>query len=312
MVRLGYGDTAIARELGKDRVTIWRERTRNRTPNKSGYQAASAQLKTRQRRKEAKANSHKITSYSRLERYCELALRRGYSPEQIAGRFKFVLGVSLVVHDTIYRWVYLVRPDLKRYLPRQGTKYRHKHGTKERSRIRELAKKRSIDERPTVVETRSRVGDWEGDSIVGAGRSGYLATTTDRRSGYTLGRKMERPTGEDMLAAVTTSFTSIPAGKRLTMTLDNGREMSLHEAMEAATGLVIYFAHPYHSWERGTSENTNGLYRRFFPKKMPFDQLTQPEVDRVVWLLNTRPRKRLGYMSPHTVFYARVASQTGI
>jgi IS30 family transposase len=119
-------------------------------------------------------------------------------------------------------------------------------------------------------------------------------------------RKIQDPNGENMLATVT-SLQAVPVEKRLTLTLDNGPEMSEYEEMERRTGLKVYFARPYHSWERGTNENTNGLLRQYFPKKTSFEAVTQEEVDRAVQRLNTRPRKRLGYQSPHTVFHSAVA-----
>ncbi len=305
--RANLSQYEIAQQLGVHRSTISRELSRNATTKRSGYDARIATTITKKRRLDANQRFLKILPGCRLERYCELSLVLGRSPEQIAGKWLFVLGEAVLVHETIYQWVYLKRPDLKRYLPRHGTKYRRKLGTHERALRREADKKRRIDTRPAIIEDRSRLGDWEGDTIIGTGHSGYLATFVDRKSGYLMARKLERATAEAMLKATTTSFSTIPAEKRLTLTLDNGTEMSEYEAMEAQTGAAVYFAYPYHSWERGTNENTNGLLRRFFPKKMRFDQLTQIDVDRAVWLINTRPRKRLGYQSPHTVFNSRVA-----
>jgi IS30 family transposase len=243
----------------------------------------------------------------RLTRYVEAALAREYSPEQIAGRFRFVLGETRLCHETIYQWIYLFRPDLKRHLHCTKGKYRRKRGTNSRWKQRELRKKKWIDERPEVVETRSRVGDWEGDTVRGARQSGHIATLVERKSGYLLARKLKSAQSEEMLAAVTDSFHDVPADKLLTLTLDNGTEMAQYEELERGTGLAVYFAHPYHSWERGTNENTNGLLRFYFPKKASFAGLNQNDVDRAVARLNTRPRKRLGYQSPHTVFYSRVA-----
>lgn len=310
--RAGLGQAEVARQLGKHPSTVCRELARNAITKRSGYDARIATTKTQGRRLAANQHFRKIIPDTRLSRYYELSLRRGISPEQISGRLKFVLGETVVAHETIYQWAYQMRPDLRQYLPRGGSKYRHKRGTKERELLREEGKKRRIDTRPAVVEERSRIGDWEGDTIIGTGHSGYLATVTERLSGYELATKLERATGEAMLSAVTGSLAAIPPEKRLTLTLDNGTEMSEYEAIEAETGAVVYFAYPYHSWERGTNENTNGLLRRYFPKKMRFDQLTQAEVDHAVWLLNTRPRKRLGYMSPHTVFHTRVALRSRI
>lgn len=301
-LRLGLSQAKAAEQINKDPGTVSRELQRNGHPTSSGYHAAVADRKARQRRTEAN-NRPRIAPDSFLARYIPAALRCEYSPEQIAGKLRFVLGGPQICHETIYRWVYFKRPDLKMDLPSRKGKYRHKRGTNARWLRRELAKKKWIDERPAVVESRSRVGDWEGDTVHGAAKSGYIATLVERKSGYLVASKLDNPNGKEMLGAVT-ALQSVPAGKRLTLTLDNGFEMSEHEEMERRTGMQVYFARPYHSWERGTNENTNGLLRRYFPKRSSFQGLTQQQIDRAVRRINMRPRKRLGYQSPQTVFNA--------
>lgn len=303
--RAGHKQAQIARLLGMHRATIGREIRRNGHSNKSGYNARVAQYRARIRRLEANFRP-RIAPNSFLDLYIPRALACEYSPQQIAGKLKFVFGQPIVCHETIYRWVYLERPDLRPFLRCTKGKYRHKRGTNARWKQRELTKKRHIDERPAVVETRSRVGDWEGDTVHGAAKSGYIATLVERKSGYLLARKLQNPNGEEMLDAVT-GLQAVPAEKRLTLTLDNGFEMSEHEEMERRVGLKVYFARPYHSWERGTNENTNGLLRQYFPKKTSFEAVTQADVDRAVLRMNTRPRKRLNYQSPFTVFHSAVA-----
>ena len=307
--RAGHTKAEIARLLGKHRSTIGRELRRNTKAKRGRYHAGSAHYLAGLRRRYGRKHLRRLQPQTRLAQYVETALAREYSPEQIAGKLRFVLGVTALCHETIYRWIYLCRPDLRSYLHCTKGKYRRKRGTNARWKKRELSKKKWIDERPAVVESRSRIGDWEGDTVHGAKKSGYIATLVERKSGYLLARKLESTGGEEMLAAATNSFQKVPASKRRTLTLDNGTEMALHEELEAQAGLSVYFAHPYHSWERGTNENTNGLLRLYFPKKASFAGLKQADIDRAVWRLNTRPRKRLGYQSPHTVFHSRVASQ---
>jgi len=302
LVRAGHGNSEIGQQLGKHRSTIWREKTRNAHTNKSGYHAKVAQTKTNARRLAANQRFRIITPETFLERYCTKALTCNYSPEQIAGRIKFVLGEAQICHETIYQWVYDIRPELKPLLPRRGSRYQHKRGTKARTRRRIEAGKRRIDERPAVVEDRSRLGDWEGDTVEGTAKSGWIGTLVDRKSGYLHAAKFDRATAEAMLGFVEQHLTGA-----YTLTLDNGTEMAYFEEMERRTGATVYFAYPHHSWERGTNENTNGLIRRYLPKKTRFDQLTQEELDRITRRINTRPRKRLGYTSPHAVFYSRVA-----
>jgi IS30 family transposase len=236
-----------------------------------------------------------------LERYIPRALGCEYSPEQITGKLRFVLGRPTVCHETIYRWIYFKHPELRSLLPSRKGRYRRKRGTNARWLRRETAKKRWIDDRPAVVEARTRIGDWEGDTVHGVTKSGYIATLVERHSGFLVACKLQNPNGEEMLGAVTL-LRAVPTAKRLTLTLDNGFEMSEHEEMERRTGMQVYFAHPYHSWERGTNENTNGLLRRYFPKKSSFEHVTQEQVDRAVLRLNMRPRKRLGYRTPEQMF----------
>jgi IS30 family transposase len=305
LLKSGMSQARAARQIKTHPGTVSRELSRNAHTNKAGYHAAVAHRLAEKRR--ATANFRpRITSGSFLEHYIPQALACEYSPEQIAGKLRFVFGRSLVCHETIYRWVYLIRQDLRHFLRCTKGRYRRRRGTNARWQKRELAKKTWIDERPAVVEARSRVGDWEGDTVHGAAKSGYIATLVERKSGYLVARKIQDPNGENMLATVT-SLQAVPVEKRLTLTLDNGPEMSEYEEMERRTGLKVYFARPYHSWERGTNENTNGLLRQYFPKKTSFEAVTQEEVDRAVQRLNTRPRKRLGYQSPHTVFHSAVA-----
>ena len=305
LLKAGLSQAKAAGQIHKHPSTISRELTRNAHTNKAGYHAAVAHRLSQKRR--ARANHRpKITPDNFLGRYIPRALAREYSPEQIAGKLRSVMGESRICHETIYRWIYLERRDLSQHLHCTKGRYRRKRGTNARWRKRELAKKTWIDDRPTIVQSRSRIGDWEGDTVHGAGKSGYIATLVERKSGYLVAKKINAPNGEEMLRTVT-SLQAFPAEKRLTLTLDNGPEMSEHEEMERRLGLKVYFAHAYHSWERGTNENTNGLLRFYFPKKASFAGLTQADVDRAVARLNTRPRKRLGYQSPHTVFHSTVA-----
>ncbi len=191
----------------------------------------------------------------------------------------------------------------------QKGKYRRKRGTLLREKQREDAKKRRIDLRPEVVNERKRLGDWEGDTVVGHGHSGALLTPVERKSGYLVADKLARATADAVNETTVTSMGRIPKKKRLTCTYDNGSEFSLHENTEKLLEMLIYFAWPYHSWERGTNENTNGLLRQFFPKKMPFWHITQKDVEKAVILINNRPRKRLGYLTPHEVLMKNCTSE---
>ena len=307
LLRLGHKKSQIALQLRVHRCTIGREILRNGHANLSGYHSLIAEAKAKARRRSANRRRYRIVPGSFLASYCEKALRCELVPEQIAGRLRFVFGASGLCCETIYRWIYLDRPDLKHLLRSSKHGYRRKRGTNARFAKREHDRKRHIWQRPEDIELRLHLGDWEGDTVHGGNHEGYIATLVERVSGYLLARKLEFNTAQAFREAVQIMFQDLPVRLRRTLTLDNGSEMNEFEALEENTGTAVYFARPYHSWERGTNENTNGLLRQYFPKKQSMAGVTQEDVDRAVLRLNTRPRKRLGYQSPHTVFHTRVA-----
>jgi IS30 family transposase len=229
-----------------------------------------------------------------------------WSPQQIAGWLIATGHRNRVCAQTIYDWIYQFRPDLRQYLHCKKGKYRHTRANKLRLDGRNKARaSRRIDRRPKSVEKRLRYGHWEGDSVVGVGQSGRIATFVERKSGYLVARKLAAPSAVAFTSAADACFKGVPKKYLQTLTLDNGTEMRDFERLEQLTGLSVYFAYPYHSWERGTNENTNGLLRYFFPKKSSFANITQTDIDQAVHLINTRPRKRLGYRTPEQVFQRR-------
>jgi IS30 family transposase len=238
---------------------------------------------------------------TKLYRYVTRRLAKYWSPEQIAGRLEYQTGQSPVSHVTIYAFV-RAHPELKRYL-RIQKRYRRRQGTAQRQQIREASNRRSIDERPKVVNDRKRLGDWEGDTIVGTSKD-RTVTYAERRSGKAKALKVQGGPGlsKNVSDQTVRSFRQLPREKRRTITYDRGTEFSDHEHIETNLSLKVYFAHPHHPWERGTNENTNGLYRQFFPKKTDFSKVTQAQLDKVTRLLNTRPRKRHRFRTPDEVF----------
>jgi len=184
----------------------------------------------------------------------------------------------------------------------QKGKYRRRYGTKIREKQREEAKKQRIDARPEIIEKRCRLGDWEGDTVVGKRGSGSLITNVDRMSGYLIMDYVSKATAEAIKEKSVARFRNLPKRKKHSITYDNGTEFSDYELIERETKMNVYFAYPYHSWERGTNENTNGLIRQFFPKKSSFAAIVENDIKRVMRLLNSRPRKRLGYLTPFEVF----------
>lgn len=301
LLRAGHKKSEIARLLGKHPSSISREIKRNST-DKGRYNCFLAKKNTRTKRLNANKRFRKLRRNKKLKRYIERKLKKYWSPEQIAGRLKLRYGKTIICHETIYQFIYKQREDLKKCLRCQKGKYRKRYGTKKRERTREETKKKRIDTRPEIVETRQRLGDFEGDTIVGKGKSGRILTHVDRRSGYLLADKLERGLAEITRKTTTKRFTSLPRGKKFTITYDNGVEFSEYELIERETKMDVYHAYPYHSWERGTNENTNGLLRQFFPKKSSFKEVTQKKLEKMVSLINHRPRKRLNYLTPHEVF----------
>jgi IS30 family transposase len=177
-------------------------------------------------------------------------------------------------------------------------KLRRKYGTKRREQQRELQKKRWIDDRPQTIDDRLFFGHWEGDTVRGKDNSGYLVTLVERKSGYALVGHIPKATKEAFRIKTEELLSPLPGHLKRSITLDNGTEMADFEELEKHTKARVYFAHPYHSWERGSNENFNGLLRQFFPKGSDFSTITSKQVDLAVNLLNTRPRKRHGYRSP--------------
>lgn len=302
----GHTNADIAHLLGVHRSTVGRELSRNTATSVPGthvYRPGQAQRQARQRKAAANQLRRKIVPSSALADMIAHRLRRYWSPEQIAGRLKRDRrGQTVVSPETIYQYVYRERPDLRPYLRSQKGKYRRRYGTLLRVARREEAKKKRIEERPTIVERRSRLGDWEGDTVLGQEKTIRILTHTDRRSRFLLATKLETVTADKTFQAILRTFRKLPKRKRQTITYDNGVEFAAHETLERDLRLAVYFARPYHSWERGTNENTNGLLRQFFPKRTPFGTITKQELARVVKLLNTRPRKTLHYQTPLEVF----------
>jgi len=306
--RAGLKQKDIAKQLGKNPSTISRELNRNVTPNKTGYNVRIAQENTDQRRFLANQHFRKIENDIWLKKYIKKKLKLDWSPEQIAGRLERDKGKRMICHETIYQYIYDIGKELTKHLRYKKSKYRRRYGTKIREAERELVKKRRIDQRLEIINKRQRIGDWEGDTIHGKDNSGAIATHVERKGGYLLGGKLEQNNGINFKESTIKSFEKIPKKKRLSCTYDNGPETSEFELIERQLGMTIYFAWPYHSWERGTSENTNGLLRQYFPKGTRFDTVTQEDVDRAVKLINNRPRKRLNYLTPYEVFIKNCVS----
>lgn len=306
LLRLGHTQAEIADQVGVSQSAVSRELGRNPTANKSGYDATAADKQAHLRRIKANQRFRKLVgNNSCLRQYVIRKLKRYWSPEQIAGRLNRGQPRPVISHQAIYDFIYQERPDLKKYLRCQKGRWRRRYGTKKRTQQREEGKKKRIDMRPKIVDRRERVGDWEGDIVEGQRNTGSILTHVDRRSGKFRGNKLAEGTAEEVRHTTAKRMRRDPKCKRHTITYDNGSPFAQHEFIERETKMDVYFAWPYHAWERGCNENANGLLRQFFPKKTSFANVTQTDIDRVERLLNTRPRKRLNYRTPNEVFSAR-------
>jgi len=292
----------IARQLGRSRTTLYHELNRNRGGR--GYRPRQAQQFAEKRRAE---KVQPLKMHPEVIAYIESKLQCQWAPEQITGTMKTDPdGPGLAVSpETIYRYV---RDDKRA----GGTLYTHlRHGLKKRRKRRggkdlrgKIRNRVDIDQRPAVVETRKRLGDWEADLVCGTGASGYLVTLVERVSrrvliGYTRTKTANEVTRE-ILRLLKDQVVK-------TLTFDNGKEFAGHERIAAELNCQCYFAKPYHSWERGLNENTNGLIRQYFPKKMSFAKITADQIALVQHRLNTRPRKCLGFKPPDTVYFSLAA-----
>lgn len=290
---------AIAVRLGRSHTSLGRELSRNSSPVVEKYTPRLADVRAQVKRK-SRGRTERLKNKT-IRDYVVLHLKEGWSPEQIAGRMKLE-GIGSLSHEAIYQYIYAqvhrggngyVKPgkeDLRPYLARRHKK-RAKKGMRKGERIFK-PKGPVIDERPRVVETRSRIGDWEGDSIESRDHQPGLNSLVDRKSGLLLLSKLSTKTARATREVVSKRLEHLPAH---TLTVDNGPENQEWRATEEATNARVYFAHPYHSWERGTNENTNGLVRRYFPKGTDFREIAEEEIARVEYALNTRPRKRHGF-----------------
>ncbi len=303
----GYRDAEIARCLGRHRSTIGRECKRNADLD-GRYYAGTAQTWANVRRR-AHLRQPK-TGQGRLMAYVERRLRDHWSPEQIAGRLSVRspggLEGSSISHTTIYRWIWSDRQRTEQLRPflRIARKPRRKPYGKP-SRQGQIPGKRSIEERPAQANERTRLGDWEGDTMVGKGRRGYLLTCVDRTSRYLIARKVEACASEPVAQQLQQTIRKLPAEKRHSLTLDNGHEFARPIELEKKLDLPVYFAHPYHSWERGSNENTNGLLRQYLPKDADLTEVTTQQLRSYVRQINHRPRKCLDFQTAFELFHAR-------
>lgn len=294
LLKAGHTQSEIAMILDRHKSTVSREIRRN--TGLRGYQPKQAQRLTEERRQAKVQPRICHTVWHNVTRL----LRQDWSPEQISLWFKAEIDVS-ISHEWIYQYVLQDKTE-------GGDLYQHLRCQKQRrkrygsyNRRGQLIDRVSIDERPTVVDLRSRIGDWELDTIIGKGHKQAIVSLTERKSRYTLIQKVERKTAQCVSKAIIKLLSPI-SDQVLTLTSDNGKEFADHKNIASKLNAKFYFAHPYASWERGLNENTNGLIRQYFPKNRDFTTITQKEINQAMIKLNNRPRKCLGMKTPNQVF----------
>jgi len=295
LMKAGHNQMEIARVLGVHKSTISRECRRNR--GLRGYRPAQAHRLALSRRA---GRFHRRIDADTWALVDEL-LREDWSPEQIS-LWLARTGAGRISHEWIYQHVLNDKRkggELHRHLRCQKRR-RKRYGNYERRG--QLINRISIDERPAVVEQRSRLGDWEADTIIGKGHRHALVSLTERRSRLTLLAKVARKKADQVAEAIVHLLRPY-TDQAHTITADNGKEFALHELIAHALGSDVYFAHPYSSWERGTNENANGLVRQYFPKHCDFTMIEEEQVIEVMDKLNNRPRKCLGMRTPNEVFF---------
>jgi IS30 family transposase len=298
--RQGLNTAAIAQLLKRHRSTILREIQRNGSTSDGTYRPQLADWYARGRRSRSRRNQRFSASDFGV---VSALLALHWSPEQIAGYLQRH-GLLRISHETIYRYIWADKR-------RGGVLYTNLRGAQKQRRKRygsydsrgRLAGKRSIAERPAIVESHQQIGHWEADTLLGATDRHCLLSLVERKTGYVLlGKLRARTTAEvNRRAAQLICRQNHPVR---TITVDNGTEFNAYAALEQKTQARFYFATPHHAWERGTNENTNGLLRRYLPKRQSMKHLNQWDCNQIAAILNTRPRKRLGYRTPEEC-YAR-------
>jgi len=285
---VGYHVSNISREISKN--------TGGR-----GYRYKQANAKAVERRTAASSVPKKMTPtlVARIESHL---LDDDWSPEQISGRLERQ-GVAVISVETIYKHIRkdrLAGGVLYKNLRHRGKKY-NKRGSAKTAGRGLIPNRVDIDERPEVVEEKSRIGDWEGDTIVGAQHQGAIVSYVDRRSKFVVLKQVDRKTSNLVTQGTLEKLNGLPV---LTITYDNGKEFAEHMKISSTLDAACYFAKPYHSWERGLNEHTNGLVRQYLPKGTNLREVSDETVQAIADKLNHRPRKSLGYQTPMEVFMA--------
>ena len=291
----GHDQIEIAKVIGRHKSTISRELTRN--CGLRGYRPKQADNLAVNRRQDK--STHRIVpeSWSRVE----LLLREYWSPEQISSWLRYEENIN-VSPEWIYQYILRDKQSggaLYKYLRCQKQR-KKRYGAQDRRG--QLKGRVSIDERPEIVNQRSRIGDWEADTVIGKQGGAVLVTLVERKTRLAVIGKAPNRTAQEVTAVIIKRLIPLAAQVK-TLTYDNGKEFASHQQIDKELKSNGYFAHPYHSWERGLNENTNGLIRQFFPKGKDLVEVTDAQIQKVMDRLNNRPRKCLGFKTPNQIFF---------
>jgi len=292
----GWSMQRMAKKLGVHVSTISREIERN--SGKRGYRLNQADSKAVERRSTASMKPHKMTPG--MVAKIEEKIKLDWSPEQISGRFKKE-GI-FISHESIYTMIWADKKsggELYKHLRHRGKYHKRSSGKAGRGCIPGRV---DISERPKIVERKSRIGDWEGDTIIGAKNQGTILSLVDRCSKFTQLKSIERKNSTLVFKATVEKMSALPHPVH-TITFDNGKEFAQHGNIAIALNALCYFATPYHAWERGLNEHTNGLVRQYIPKSTDLSKVSDELLERIEELLNHRPRKVLDYKTPSEVFF---------
>lgn len=298
LLKLGYSQRAIAAQLGRSPSTVCREIRRNATKYDGAYRHCRAQEYTNGRRRRCRRGPKLDPRQYKIVRYY---LRKKWSPKQIVGTLR-PQGLVSMCHESIYRYVVRDRMAggvLWKHLRLKMKLRRKRYGKHDWRGV--LRGKKHIKERPEEVELRQEVGHWEGDTVVGKDLRHSILTLVERATGLTVIRKLKARNTKETNKALRAVLRKYGARMK-TITFDNGTEFHDYREIENEFGVDCYFATPYHSWERGTNENTNGLIRQYLPKGCCMRNLTQAKCDWIARELNTRPRERYDFETPEAMY----------
>ncbi len=293
----------IARRIHRNKSTISREISRNKAPIRNVYGACRAHEKAKERKKQAGKRAR--LKNSTIRNYVKRHLRMGWTPDQIAGSLKARYPQYKICVESIYQFVY--DPEVRRvenFVPNlvRAHRIRNYRGQRKTHRKSHIPERKSILERPKTVQHRKQSGHWEADTVVARSSDAALLATVERKSRYTKLTRLNRRTAKQVRVALNRTLSQYGKHLRRTITYDNGQENVEHVIVNKTLGTKSYFCQPYHSWEKGTVENTIGIVRRTYPKKTNFDHVSAKEVKRLERKLNNTPRKVLHYRTPKEVF----------